>query len=426
MTQHSPEKTVFAPLSFETTHSHQIDGATLSQFENEDLKWSDALESLEVQHAAGIPTGTETLGPRRGTLRFSSGVTLETPAFMPVGTAASVKSLSSEDIEEIGYNLILGNTYHLNLRPGMEVLESFGGLHNFMNWKGALLTDSGGFQVMSLAKLRKMNEQGVTFANHINGAKVFLSPEVAVQIQDTIGSDIQMVLDECTPHPATRDEVRLSMERSMRWAKRAREARSPKSKNQFGIVQGGMHPDLRALSARMISDLDFEGNAIGGLSVGESKRDMRRILMSTVPHLTSKKPRYLMGVGSPDDLFEASLLGVDLFDCVMPTRNARNGTVFVRTEEEASGKLHIKNAKHRFSEEPLDRNCRCLTCKNYSRAYLRHLFVGEELAVHRFLTIHSLSFLFDLMAEIRTALALPNPWEHLRDVRRRFVGSAQK
>ncbi|MCA2961420.1 MAG: tRNA guanosine(34) transglycosylase Tgt [Silvanigrellales bacterium] len=386
------------------------------EFENQEAKRSSSEDAPEA-------TDVEQVGPRLGTLRFGD-IVVETPTFMPVGTVGSVKALSPHDVHDIGYRLILGNTYHLNLRPGVEVLERFGGLHRFMGWPGALLTDSGGFQVMSLAKIRKLDEQGVSFANHLNGGKVVLTPESVVGIQDTIDSDIQMVLDECTPFPATHDEARASMERSMRWARRAREGRSARTRAQFGIVQGGMYGDLRARSARALRELDFEGLAVGGLSVGEPKAEMRRVLAATVPHLPHDKPRYLMGVGAPDDLFDGALLGIDMFDCVMPTRNARNGTVFVRTAVNPTGKLHVKNAVHKDAEIPLDPGCRCYTCRHFSRAYLRHLFVAEELLVHRLLTIHSLTLLFDLMAEFREALRFDKPWEALLDVRARYVGTS--
>jgi queuine tRNA-ribosyltransferase len=359
---------------------------------------------------------------RRGKLLFG-GIEVQTPTFMPVGTVGSVKALAPEDVWSIGYRLILGNTYHLMLRPGTEVLESFGGLHAFMNWPGAILTDSGGFQVMSLAKIRKMTEEGVNFANHINGAKLFLTPESVCGIQKSINSDIQMVLDECTPYPATHQEAEASMLRSMRWAKRARAAHAIGHKAQFGIVQGGMYEDLRRLSAQALVEIGFDGYAIGGLSVGEPKPEMRRILEATEPHLPSTHPRYLMGVGAPDDLFDATLMGVDMFDCVMPTRNARNGCLFVRTSASETGKLHIKNAAHRMSKLPIDPQCNCYTCQNYSRAYLRHLFVAEELLVFRLLTIHNLQFLWDLMQAIREALDSPNAQTLLPDIRREFVGT---
>ncbi|NBO38974.1 tRNA guanosine(34) transglycosylase Tgt [bacterium] len=361
------------------------------------------------------------VGPRRGQLSFGD-VVVETPTFMPVGTAGAVKSLESSDVASIGFSLILGNTYHLFLRPGLDVLNTFGGLHGFMRWPGVLLTDSGGFQVMSLAKIRKLTEEGVTFANHINGAKVSLTPESVVGIQDSIDSDIQMVLDECTPYPADWQTALSSMERSMRWAKRARAARSERTRAQFGIVQGGMHTDLRVKSARELLDIGFEGYAVGGLSVGEPKEELRRVLAGTTAFLPEGKPRYLMGVGTPDDLFDGVLLGIDMFDCVLPTRNARNGSVFVRTDVDPSGKLHIKNAVHRTAEQPLDPRCQCSTCRNFSRAYLRHLFVAQELTVYRLLTIHSLHFLHDMMSAMRNALEQASPKEALLAVRELYVG----
>jgi queuine tRNA-ribosyltransferase len=376
-----------------------------------------------------ISAGDERLfnavGPRRGRLVFGD-VQVDTPAFMPVGTAGAVKSLEAEDVREIGFQLILGNTYHLFLRPGTEVLSQFGGLHRFMNWKGALLTDSGGFQVMSLAKIRKLTEDGVTFANHINGAKIHLTPESVVGIQDAIDSDIQMVLDECTPYPAEKDVARASMERSMRWARRARAARSESTRAQFGIVQGGMYTDLRVLSARALVDIGFEGYAVGGLSVGEPKEELRRVLAGTTAFLPHDSPRYLMGVGTPDDLFDGVMLGIDMFDCVLPTRNARNGSVFVRTSADPSGKIHIKNAAHKNADKPLDDACRCSVCRTYSRAYLRHLFVAQELTVYRLLTIHTLQFLHDMMSDIRSALESAIPSQRLLEIRETYVGSSTR
>jgi len=345
----------------------------------------------------------ESMSARVGTIKIG-GIELETPVFMPVGTLGSVKSLSPEDVYDIGYRLILGNTYHLNLRPGMELMRHFGSLHEFMRWPGAILTDSGGFQIMSLAKIRKLNEDGVTFANHINGSSIHLTPQNVVGLQEEIDSDIQMVLDECTPYPATYEEAKLSMERSMRWATLARAARTKQDRGQFGIVQGGMYSDLRLHSLKSLIKNNFEGIALGGLSVGESKREMRRVLSAVVPFMPKDKPRYLMGVGAPDDLIDAILLGVDMFDCVMPTRNARNGSLFVRTSTSPTGKIQIKNAINRLNKEPIDKECGCYTCKNYSRAYLRHLFIGEELLVYRLLSIHNLQFIFDLTAELREAI----------------------
>lgn len=361
------------------------------------------------------------VGPRLGKLKFGD-VELETPVFMPVGTVGTIKALSPDDVYDIGYRLILGNTYHLNLRPGMELMRDFNGLHEFMRWPGAILTDSGGFQVMSLAKIRKLSEEGVTFANHLNGAYVKLTPENVVSIQEDIDSDIQMVLDECTSYPATHEQAELSMQRSMRWASRARAARTKKNRAQFGIVQGGMYTDLRIQSARSLIENQFEGYAIGGLSVGESKREMRRVLAGTIPFLPHDKPRYLMGVGSPDDLIDAILLGVDMFDCVMPTRNARNGTLFVRSTAEPRARLLIKNTKNKNDKNPIDNECSCYTCKNFSRAYLRHLFVSGELLAFRLLSIHNLQFLYDLTHEMREAIRESNLFEKINAIRCKYTG----
>ncbi|MFZ9520936.1 MAG: tRNA guanosine(34) transglycosylase Tgt [Silvanigrellaceae bacterium] len=417
-------------LQFELLRHHSFEdlaGENLSKFDNPVMKGSwlhDERESLiqkGVLQNQDIPLFSQ-VGPRRGRMTFGD-VAVDTPTFMPVGTAGAVKSLESSDVHSIGFNLILGNTYHLFLRPGSDTLSQFGGLHRFMNWPGVLLTDSGGFQVMSLAKIRKLTEEGVTFANHINGSKVNLTPESVVGIQDDIDSDIQMVLDECTPYPADFEVAKASMERSMRWAKRARSARSARTRAQFGIVQGGMYTDLRARSARELRDIGFEGYAVGGLSVGEPKEELRRVLAGTTAFLPHEKPRYLMGVGTPDDLFDGVLLGIDMFDCVLPTRNARNGSVFVRTSAEPTGKIHIKNAVHRNSEVPLDPDCSCTTCRKYSRAYLRHLFVAQELTVYRLLTIHSLQFLHDMMSDMRAVLDLPSPAQELLLLRQRYVGN---
>lgn len=395
------------------------------KFDTKDLKAEDLQTEFDQVRELGIATENdknllEQVGPRITTLKFGD-IELETPIFMPVGTVGSVKSLSPEDVYSIGYRLILGNTYHLNLRPGTELLRDFNGLHEFMRWPGAILTDSGGFQVMSLAKIRKLTEEGATFANHINGAKITLTPENVVQIQEDIDSDIQMVLDECTPYPATHAEALASMERSMRWAKRARAARKKINRAQFGIVQGGMYGDLRVKSIKQLVENQFEGYAIGGLSVGESKREMRRLLSATMPWMPHEKPRYLMGVGAPDDLIDAILLGIDMFDCVMPTRNARNGSVFVRSQAAPTGKIQIKNSAHRTSKEPLDAQCSCYTCQNYSRAYLRHLFVAEELLVFRLLSIHNLQFLYDLTFEMREAIRAGTIFAVLADIRRKYA-----
>jgi queuine tRNA-ribosyltransferase len=416
-------------MSFTLKKSHsftEMAGEKLDRFDSEVMRGAWLKSEQEHLLSKQIISQSDfslfsAVGPRRGQMSFGD-VVVETPTFMPVGTAGSVKSLESSDVASIGFTLILGNTYHLYLRPGLEVLSAFSGLHGFMRWPGVLLTDSGGFQVMSLAKIRKLTEDGVTFANHINGSRITLTPENAVQIQDTIDSDIQMVLDECTPYPAEHEVARLSMERSMRWAKRARSARSEKTRAQFGIVQGGMYTDLRALSVRQLVDIGFEGYAVGGLSVGEPKEELRRVLAGTTAFLPHDKPRYLMGVGTPDDLFDGVMMGIDMFDCVLPTRNARNGSVFVRTNVDPSGKIHIKNAVHRFGDTPLDPQCRCPTCRTYSRSYLRHLFVAQELSVYRLLTLHSLQFLHDFMSDLRVALQSETPAEQLLEVRRMYVG----
>jgi queuine tRNA-ribosyltransferase len=380
--------------------------------------------------------------PRLGKLRFG-GLDIPTPAFMPVGTLGSVKALSSQDVQELGYGLILANTYHLSIRPGAELLKQAGGLHALMSWPGALLTDSGGFQVMSLASMRKLDEDGVSFSSHVDGQKIRMTPESVVDLQDAIGSNIQMVLDECTSYPATFEQAEASMERSMRWAARARShflAKKPSVtaeshgegkesllpvRAQFGIIQGGMYPELRARSARSIIDLDFEGIAIGGLSVGESKFELRKVLAQLEAELPRHKPRYLMGVGSPDDLIDCVLLGIDMFDCVMPTRNARNGTVFVRATASAKAKIQIKNASYKNDFGPLDPQCSCLACGSYSRAYLRHLFISRELLVLRLLTIHNLQFLADLMSDLRLLIANPDVGiDDFRKLRSLYCGSA--
>lgn len=336
---------------------------------------------------------------RRGELSLAHGK-VQTPIFMPVGTVGSVKSLCPRDLKELGAEIILGNTYHLNLRPGMEVMEHFGGLHTFISWDRPILSDSGGFQIFSLSKLTKMEEAGATFRSHIDGSKMFLSPEKAVEIQETLGTDIHMVLDECTPYPATVPVARKSMELTLRWAKRCREARTRKELAQFAIVQGGVHHQLRQECAKRLVDMDFEGYAVGGLSVGEPKDDMMASTEACTAVLPADKPRYLMGVGTPLDIIEAVSRGIDMFDCVMPSRNARNGTLFT-----SQGRINIKNQQHRLSDEPLDPNCSCYTCQNFSRGYLRHLFMAKELSVLRYLTIHNLHYYLDLMKQIRSAIA---------------------
>jgi len=344
---------------------------------------------------------------RLGKLHTPHG-TIDTPVFMPVGTQASVKTMSPEELKDIGAKIILSNTYHLFLRPGHELIRRAGGLHTFMNWNGAILTDSGGFQVFSLGDLRKITEEGVEFRSHLDGSKQFLSPEKAVEIQMALGSDIVMAFDECTPYPSTRDYAKQSAERTSRWLKRCQDTLTTTDRQAlFGIVQGGMFEDLRKQSAREITELDLPGYAIGGLSVGEEKEIMYEVLEYTVPLLPENKPRYLMGVGSPDALIEGVIRGIDMFDCVLPTRIARNGTAMTRF-----GKLVIRNAEYAEDFEPIDPTCDCYTCRNYSRAYIRHLIKADEILGLRLMTIHNLQFLINIMKEIRTAIAEGNLLEY--------------
>jgi queuine tRNA-ribosyltransferase len=335
---------------------------------------------------------------RRGRLFLKHGI-VETPIFMPVGTVGCVKTLVPEDLDKSAAQIILGNTYHLFLRPGLEVLRHFGGLHKFMNWNKPILTDSGGFQVFSLGQLNKLTEEGAHFSSHLDGSKFCLTPELAVEIQETIGSDIQMVLDECTPYPADENAARASMERSMRWALRCRRAKTKTDLCQFGIVQGGMHDDLRRKSAHELMAIGFDGYAIGGLSVGEPKDDMHRITEVCAKELPQDKPRYLMGVGTPLDIIEGVSRGVDMFDCVMPTRNGRNGTLFTST-----GRINIKNLKYRLDNDPLDAACDCYTCKTFSRGYLRHLFLAGEITALRLFSLHNIHYYLKLAADIRIAI----------------------
>ncbi|MFW7380355.1 MAG: tRNA guanosine(34) transglycosylase Tgt [Oligoflexus sp.] len=335
---------------------------------------------------------------RRGRLTLAHGQ-VETPIFMPVGTVGSVKSMTPEDLNTLGAEIILGNTYHLFLRPGMEVIKHFGGLHRFIGWDKPILTDSGGFQIFSLNQLTKLNESGAHFKSHLDGRALVLTPELAVEIQETIGADIHMVLDECTPFPATYDEAKRSMERSMRWAKRCRDHRQRPELAQFGIVQGSMFEDLRTASCAALTELDFEGYSIGGLSVGEPKPDMRRITEFCCEILPQNKPRYLMGVGTPLDIIESINLGVDMFDCVMPTRNGRNGTLFT-----SHGRINIKNQKYQFDESPLDDACSCYTCQHFSKAYLRHLYQAGEITALRLFTLHNLTYYLRLIHDIREAI----------------------
>lgn len=339
-------------------------------------------------------------GARLGKITLPHG-TFETPVFMPVGTLGTVKSMTVEELKDmIEANIILGNTYHLNLRPGMEVIKAAGGLHKFMNWDRNILTDSGGFQVFSLQSIRKITEEGVEFRSHLNGEKLFMSPESSIHIQQTLGSDIMMCFDECAPYPAERKYVEKSMEMTTRWAKRCREAHTNRDTQAlFGIVQGGMYPDLRKKSAEDLIKIGFDGYAVGGLSVGEPKDIMLEVLEQTTPHLPEDKARYLMGVGSPDYLIEAVLRGIDMCDCVLPTRMARNGTAMT-----SKGKVVIKNKQYELDFRPLDEKCECYACKNYSRAYIRHLMKSGEILGARLMTIHNLRFLTKLMEDVRDAI----------------------
>ena len=349
---------------------------------------------LEIKHI------DKQTGARYGILHTPHG-DVEVPMFMPVGTLATVKTLSPEEVRDAGAGVILANTYHLSIRPGTEIVEMAGGLHKFMNYPGPILTDSGGFQVFSLSGMRKLTEEGCTFKSPINGDKLFLSPEISMKIQTVLNSDIVMQLDECTPGEATHQQARKSLQMSLRWAERSKKAfeelRNPNA--LFGIVQGAMYEDLREESLRGLEELDFAGIAIGGLSVGEPKPEMYRMLRAVAPMLPAHKPHYLMGVGTPEDLVYGVAHGVDMFDCVMPTRNARNGWLFTRF-----GDIKIKNAKHKMDKRPLDESCTCYTCQNFSRAYLYHLHKAGEILGAQLNTIHNLHFYQTIMAEMRTAI----------------------
>jgi queuine tRNA-ribosyltransferase len=335
---------------------------------------------------------------RRGRMNFPRG-TVETPAFMPVGTYGTVKAMTPEEVRGTGAEIILGNTFHLMLRPGTEIVRRHGDLHDFMNWQGPILTDSGGFQVYSLAKLRKINREGVSFQSPVNGDRIFLDPEGSIRIQRELGADIIMIFDECTPYPATAEEARESMELSLHWAMRSKEAHKGSSAALFGIVQGGMYPELREASLAGLLDIGFDGYALGGLSVGERESERMQILDSIAGRLPAGRPRYLMGVGTPLDIAEAVLRGVDMFDCVIPTRNGRNG--FLYTSE---GVVRLRNAEHAEDTGPLDRNCDCYTCRHYSRAYLRHLDKCNEILGARLNTLHNLHFYQRLMRDLRQAI----------------------
>lgn len=338
-------------------------------------------------------------GARLGRVHTPHG-TIDTPAFMPVGTQATVKTMSPEELKNMDAHIILSNTYHLFLRPGHELIRDAGGLHKFMNWDRPILTDSGGFQVFSLSDIRKITEEGVQFKSHLNGDKLFISPEKAMEIQNALGSDIMMAFDECPPFPAEYDYLKQSLERTSRWAQRCLNSHArPDEQGLFAIVQGGMHEDLRRLSAEQLTSMDFPGYAIGGLSVGEPKHLMYRVLDCTTPLLPANKPRYLMGVGSPDALIEGAIRGIDMFDCVLPTRIARNGTVMT-----SSGRLVVRNAKFADDFGPLDPECSCYTCTHYSRAYIRHLIKADETFGIRLTTYHNLHFLLELMRNVRQAI----------------------
>ena len=333
---------------------------------------------------------------------------IETPVFMPVGTQGSVKALSSEDMEEMGIKIILANTYHLYLRPGHRIVEKLGGLHRFMNWDRPILTDSGGFQVYSLSKLRTISEEGVTFQSHLDGSPHFIGPKEAMVIQQALGADIIMSFDECAPYPADYEYVLNSVRLTSLWARRCIAYKERNHQALFGIVQGGMYPDLRELSAAELTQMNFDGYAIGGLSVGEDRDIRQQVIKETVEFLPTDKPIYLMGVGKPEDIIEAVALGVDMFDCVLPTRNARNGTLFT-----CNGQLTIKNACHVDDDGPIDESCHCYVCTHYSRAYLRHLFMAKELLAYRLNTIHNLYYYNRLMDDIRRAIR-GGRWDEFR------------
>ncbi len=336
---------------------------------------------------------------RAGTLTLAHGE-VETPVFMPVGTYGTVKAMSPAELHEIGAGIVLGNTFHLWLRPGLEVIAAHGGLHRFMGWDGPILTDSGGFQVFSLGALRKISEEGVKFASPVNGDRMLLTPEESMRIQRVLNSDIAMIFDECTPYPADLAAAAESMRLSLRWAERSKRAHADSPNALFAIVQGGMHENLRDESLAGLRHIGFDGYAIGGLSVGEPKEEMRRILAHTAPRLPADRPRYLMGVGTPEDLVEAVMAGIDMFDCVLPTRNARNGWLFTR-----NGDVKIKNAAYRHDTRPLDAACSCYCCANFTRAYLHHLHHVNEILGARLNTIHNLHYYLGLMAEMRAAIA---------------------
>ena len=335
---------------------------------------------------------------RTGTLSTLHGA-IQTPVFMPVGTQASVKALTPDNLHEAGAQIILGNTYHLFIRPGHELIRSFGGLHGFMHWKKPILTDSGGFQIFSLQELAKITDEGAAFRSHLDGSKLFLSPEDAVHVQEALGSDIMMALDTCIPYPASREEAAKGTALTKRWAARCRAAQTGTGQHLFGIIQGGMYPDMRLQALEQITEIGFDGYALGGLSVGEPKELMYELLVATAHRMPRTHARYLMGVGTPEDLVEGVYNGIDMFDCVMPTRNARNGMLFT-----SQGRLVIKNSRYREDPRPLDESCTCYTCRNFSRAYLRHLFQSREILAYQLNSIHNISYYCSLMTEMRQAV----------------------
>ncbi len=354
---------------------------------------------------------------RRGRLNFVRGV-VDTPAFMPVGTYGTVKGMLPRDLEEIGAQIVLGNTFHLMLRPGSEIIRELGDLHAFMGWSRPILTDSGGFQVFSLGDMRRISEEGVRFRSPVDGSAVFLDPETSMRVQRDLGSDVVMVFDECTPYPASEEQARTSMELSLRWARRSRQAHADNPAALFGIVQGGMYADLRSRSLAGLLDIGFDGYAIGGLSVGEPRQEMLTVLDHLGPQLPVERPRYLMGVGTPLDILDAVARGVDMFDCVLPTRNARNAWLFT-----SHGVLKLRHAVNRRREEPVDPACACYTCTHFSRAYLHHLDRCNEMLGSQLNTIHNLYFYQEMMRGIRAAITKGN-WERFRaDFVQRYTGS---
>lgn len=353
---------------------------------------------------------------RLGVLETSHGI-IETPVFMPVGTQATVKTMTPHELVDAGAEIILSNTYHLYLRPGSDLVKEAGGLHKFMNWNKSVLTDSGGFQVFSLGKLRKITEAGVEFRSHLDGSKHFISPEKSIEIQMELGADIAMVFDECAPYPADYDYVKKSKDLTYRWAKRCLERHDRSDQSLFGIVQGGMYHDLRKESAYELGELDFPGYGIGGLSVGEPKEIMYEVLDELIPHMSQTKPRYLMGIGSPDALVESVFRGVDMFDCVLPTRIARHGTVMTR-----NGNLTIRNQPFARDFSPIEKDCSCYTCQNFSRAYIRHLIKANEILGLRLASIHNVAFLIQLMKDVRNAIRTDTFSEFRRDFFANYAG----